>query len=132
MGTLMVGQGQSVKVPGVNDAAWTAYNPTVAPISGAYANVTASGAFFAIGKTVFVRISITVTNKGTGDGCIVSLPVTPAGGGNVFSGREIAATGAVWQAFSSTLGYMDVRKYDNSTSLANGWIIQIAGVYEAA
>ncbi len=132
MADLIVGKGSTVKIPGVNDAAWTTFNPSPTPDSGAFNNVTGSGAYFQLGKTVFVRLTINITDKGTGVGLNCTVPVAlKTGPTQVLVGREILATGSVWHAFSIGPNTFNVRKYDNNTALTNGWQIDLSGVYEA-
>lgn len=118
----------------VDNAAWTAYTPTVTAGSGTPTLVAAAGLYKRIGKTVFFTITVTVTTKGTAASSMkATLPFTAntvasfyvksfdnntgaSGGGSIFIGAP-------------TL--VGVFKYDATTWWADGANIGITGEYEA-
>jgi hypothetical protein len=58
------------------ETAWTAYTPTITAGSGTFTSVSATGAFKQIGKTVYFRVSITITTNNTAAGRVeATLPV---------------------------------------------------------
>jgi hypothetical protein len=115
-------------------AAWTAYTPTVSATSGTLTSASASGRYLAIGKTVFVTISITITTNGTGATAVqATLPVNASTSLNQsLVGRENSATGKMLQgrilAASNTV--VGILNYDNSYPGVDGALLNISGVYE--
>ena len=63
-GTLPVANGGT----GDTGTAWTTYTPTLAASAGAFVTATASGAYKTIGKTLFIRLAVVVTDVGTASG----------------------------------------------------------------
>jgi DNA gyrase/topoisomerase IV subunit A len=120
-----------------NESAWTAYTPTVAAATGSLASASAVGWYRAVGKTVFVRLRVTITSVGTGSGAInASLPFTVRNASGVYQmvlGRENALSGALLAGIglpgTNTLA---IAKYDGASIGANGVFLDMNGVYEAA
>lgn len=104
------------------------YTPTVVSEVGAITSFTIGLAQFrTLGDEVFIRLSITVTDAGTGGGALnVSLP-TSSSNTHVLNGRDSQGsqlTGLVTGAAS-----VQVRRYDNTTAIATGRTITMSGVY---
>lgn len=113
--------------------AWQAWTPTITSASGSFTTTSASGRYIQIGKTVHFQVAVTITTVGTGAGARFSLPVTAQSTvGTIGSYRERAVSGltGVVTLASATLGTFF--EYDNSQTIANGWIFQAGGTYEAA
>lgn len=121
----------------VAGAAWSTYTPTVTPVGGTITSLTAAGRYKQIGKTVFVRIDILITNGGGGGAGALNCslpPITPSSISNsILSGREIAING--WAVNGTvTTSTIYICKYDNAYPLtaANNQRIILSGEYEAA
>ena len=117
-------------------AAWTSYTPTIAANAGTFTTVSATGSYLAIGKTVFVRIRITITTNGTASSSVTAtLPVncaaTPAV--CVLSGRAGGVSGYLLQGLISfsTPTIVRIFNYDNTYPGADGEILSVSGVYES-
>ena len=111
---------------------WT---PVAAPKTGTWTTYTSSGDWYRIGKTVFFRATVTVTNKGTGAGMAITLPLPVATGGAsaIMLGRESANTGALALGYLSSLTQLDVITVTNGDPItANNASILISGNYLAA
>jgi hypothetical protein len=121
---------------GDNGSAWAAFTPTAQPTSGAFESVTTSGRYKTIGKTVFVQITVTIANNGTGSGFIRINGLPFAGGGPTgaqyaLAGRESSQVGFnVNCSVPSGSTTLAVFKYDGGYPGATGYVLQIAGVYE--
>lgn len=117
-------------------AAWTAYTPTISSTTGTITTASGSGRYLAIGKTVFITVSITVTTNGTGATAVrATLPVNAKNSLNhTLVGRENSATGKMLQAriLTGANTVMDVLNYDNTYPGVDGALFNITGVYEAA
>lgn len=116
-------------------AAWTSYTPTIAANAGTFTTVSATGSYLAIGKTVFVRIRITITTNGTAATYVsATLPVncaaTPAV--SILGGRA-TNTGYMLQGVVSfsTPTIVRILNYDNTYPGSDGEIIVVSGVYES-
>ena len=117
-------------------AAWTAYTPTVEAGAGTFTDVSATGSYLVMGKTVFVRIRVTITTNGTAATYVsATLPVncaaTPAI--CVLSGRAGGVSGYMLQGVVSfsTPTLVRIYNYDNTYPGADGEIIVVSGVYES-
>ena len=116
---------------GTSSAAWTSYTPTATAGSGAITSYTASGSSYQIGKVVFVRFTVTITNQGTGAGeLIVTLPATAASpqfiGGIEIGLSDFNVTGLI------TSGAAHLKFYDAATVINTNMQVVCSGVYEAA
>lgn len=109
-------------------AAWTSYTPTVTASSGTFTTVSATGRYLAIGKTVFVKIAITITTVGTASGIVLAtLPSTSASAYN-FSGNS----GAGFQLTVNTVNAQAYfTKYDGTSVISAGATLFASGVYES-
>ena len=112
--------------------AWTAYTPTVSSGTGTLTAASATGAYRQIGKTVYVRISISVPTNGTASGNLqVSLPAAAAGTYQFIGGRENGVTGYLMGgAIIGSTAYL--QSYNGAYPASDGASIQINGVYEAS
>jgi hypothetical protein len=110
------------------------YTPSVSASSGTVTSVSGSaGIYQKIGKYVYFKSVVTITNAGTGAGLLrVNLPFTSDGEFAAF-GRETAATGKQLQGEISTGGtYVSIAFYDNTWPGATGNAITIQGFYTTA
>lgn len=117
--------------------AWTSYTPVVSAQTGTITTATASGAYRQIGKTVFFRLQITVTNNGTGATSVVAtLPAAALPIGNIFAfvGRANAISGKLLIAAVGGVGFTNVfmTNYDATYPAVNGEQLIVSGSYEAA
>lgn len=111
---------------------WTAYTPLVSSLTGTFTTVSATGRFKQLGSTVFVEIIITITTNGTAAGNVVaSLPIAAVSSGAVLSGRENAAVGKMLQGLTQS-GSIAIWNYDNTYPGADGYQLEVSGIYEAA
>ena len=118
-----------------HESAWTAYTPTITAGTGTFGTVSATGRYKTIGKTVFVKMEITVTAVGTASAsAIASLPVTAAGtNGAVFVGRENAISGSMLQGLvPAGASFVTIYAYNNSTPYVANAVLILSGVYESA
>jgi hypothetical protein len=83
------------------------YTPSVTSGAGSITSFTASGSYTKIGRVVYVRVAVIITNNGTGSGSlVVSLPFTAApdpANPSIGTGRENAVTGKQLQWIISPL-----------------------------
>jgi len=120
----------NLKAIGDARATWT---PTVTPISGSFTSVTGAGRYLSIGKLVIWSATITFTTVNTGVGTRFTLPVTAQSSvGHIGSGRERVTTGNALEVFLFSTSTAEVTTYNNGTSVANGYVYILSGMYEAA
>ena len=116
---------------GDTGTAWASYTPTVTASSGTFTTVSATGRFKTIGKTVFVQFTVTITTVGTASGLVIaSLPATAAGGSYNLSGN----TGGGFQltaAVGAGTNLCTIAKYDGTSAISAGAVLNATGVYEA-
>ncbi|MEH3454095.1 phage tailspike protein [Phytobacter diazotrophicus] len=110
------------------------FSPVIAPLSGAWTGTSGvSGYYYQVGSTVVMRISITITGKGTGSGLSVNLPKAAKSGSYpmFFSGRESATGKALNGLFINTsqIQVLDVTNVDPTSS---GVAINLSFSYVAA
>jgi hypothetical protein len=123
---------------GDTGTAWTAYSPTITALVGTITTLgTVTGRYKTIGKTVFVQISAAITTNGTGSSHVVAtLPVNSANFDYWLTGQESALTGKMLKGGigpgAVSVSTISIAYYDNSYPGANGALIEISGVYEAA
>lgn len=112
---------------------WTAYTPTVNPITGSFTTTSSTGRYFQLGKLVFFTARVTLTNIGTGSGLRIGLPATSANSTYIVTAYEGAATNMSGTGRinpSSNEAY--VNTYNGGTVDVNGYVWMISGVYEAS
>jgi len=113
---------------------WTAYTPVATAQTGTITSYVSSGIFMKLGKMVFFRATVNITNKGTGSDYLkITLPSTASGNSAVY-GIEPAVTG---KSVSGNIFYTDadkanVRYYDFTTCIATNVTVIINGFYEVA
>jgi len=111
--------------------AWTAYTPTLTPLSGAFTSASASGRHKLIGKTCHVSLIVNITTNGTAAGSIgVSLPFgLVAGSGATFVGREVSVVGTavIGTVAGSTV---NLTTPANGYPGGNGYSLIVSGTYE--
>jgi hypothetical protein len=114
--------------------AWTSWTPTITAGSGTITSTTINYAkYIQIGKLVFLKFNITITNNGTGASDVkMSLPVTAISGDlSVGAGRNIS-NGNMLQVRTTTTTELSINKYDNTYPVATGQGLVGSVVYEAA
>ncbi|CAB5222189.1 hypothetical protein UFOVP362_15 [uncultured Caudovirales phage] len=113
--------------------ALTSYTPTVTASSGTITSYTSSGTYIQIGKLVFFRVSITITNAGTGAASLIfSIPISRATANTPISGQEVSATGKALTGNITGLDSGSFRFYDWTTCIATNNVLQVNGFYEVA
>lgn len=126
------------KINGVDQTtAWTTYTPTLSCTSGTLTSASATGASKQSGKTVFLRVAITVITLGTcATGINISLPVNPLAttemsiqGKNIVVGQNV--TGRIRSDATPNNSITSLTRYDGTLGISNGDVISITGVYEA-
>src|SRR4029077_701589 len=116
------------------DDSWQQTTPTPTSQTGAFAIVSAVvrvlRAIANPPSRVYIQGSVTITNAGTAAGFIrVPLPITVSAGsqGAVFAIKETALTGVAGVGFALANGAtLDILKYDGTTLIATGNIIQFS------
>lgn len=113
------------------ESAWTSYTPTISAASGTITTSSATGAYKANGKTVFINIAVTITTNGTGAGTVkATLPLASKNATNLM-GRDIAITGNTLAGTAlPTASTIDIIAYNNTYPGTNGAILVLSGVYE--
>lgn len=120
------------------DDAWTQVTipaANITPASGALTSRSGTLRYKKIGTTVFLHVSITITNAGTGAGALnvagMPYPVAASGIATTGVGRENVLTGfivtAVMTAGNSTLF---ITRYDGATIIGSGRRIDLTITYE--
>lgn len=109
------------------EGAWT---PTVTSLIGAITSYTSSGSFTRVGNTIFIVISITVTDNGTGASALsISLP-TVSNSPSAFAGQNVNTLKTVSAYTGVGSSTMLAALYDASYPLTNGETIRISGHYQ--
>lgn len=115
-------------------SAWTAATPVVSAGSGTITTATAALRYLAFGKLIIFSMVVTVTTNGTGGLSVIvtGLPFTALSTSYVGAGRCTTGTGfdLTWQMLSSTS--LAILNYDNTYPAADGHVLTISGVLEAA
>lgn len=112
--------------------AFTAYQPTLAAVSGAWADAVATGGYARSGKLCLVRIELKINNFGTAVGCLLGMPFPAALGGTaqILTGRETDVSGSMLQGgIGAGSSVCSVFKYDNTSVNNNGWRLVLSGTY---
>ena len=113
--------------------AWTAYVPTITSGTGAFTTVSATGRYLQIGKTVFVQITITDTTNGTAaTSTKATLPVAASGAIFVLAGRNQTSGSILQGNIAADVDNVYIRDDDNAYSGADGQVLAVSGIYEAA
>lgn len=121
-------------VSGIAASAWSTASPAVTAGSGTFTSASASCRYQQVGKIVHAQFQITITTAGTGASPIVALPVTALAARFVMMGKEISTSGVSWNGLidSGSPTQMSTNNYANSGTVADGSIIVLTGIYEAA
>jgi len=113
--------------------ALTSYTPTATSVCGTITSYPSTGAWIQIGKLVFFRASVNITDAGTGFASLnITLPKTASLTGIPVYGQEVSATGKGLTGNLTSTSVASVRFYDWTTSIATGNINNIFGIYEVA
>lgn len=118
-----------------NKRAWTAYTPTITPLSGTYTTASATGKYMVAFGICFVQIVLTVTTKGTGTFPTVSLPFTALTGSanHVIPCRESNVNLKLGQGkINTALTGLQLTAYDSTELTADGTVILVNGSYPIA
>lgn len=110
----------------------TTFTPTVTSSGGSITSYTASSAYAVVGKMVFISITITLANNGTGSGYVIAtLPFNNAAGNYILSGRENVTEGKQLQGYitSNTCRIYD---YANAYPGTTNSVLMVSGFYQAA
>lgn len=127
-----------VEAGGTGDAgsAWVAMaGLTVSAQTGTLTSASATGRWRSIGKTVFFSLSVGVATNGTGATHIVvsGLPFTTAAVVQVVAGRETSTTGKLLCGYiAAGASAITIANYDDTYPAANGYVMALSGVVEAA
>lgn len=119
--------------PAITAGPWTVWNPTVVPQAGAFGSASATGAYYAIGKLVHFTVSITVSSVGTAaNGMSISLPIGTANRNAAVVAEESVAVGFVGygRITTGTTTIAAIAKYDNTTYISTGAVVNLTGIYE--
>lgn len=119
-----------------NKRTWTSYTPTITTASGAYTTVSATGSYMVVFGICYIRVSITVTTKGTGVTPTFTLPFAALSGsaGMPLLARENAVNGKSGAAFiTAGLTTAAVAAYDNTDLVtADGCVVVVQAFYPVA
>lgn len=122
--------------PIFNPGSWTTYTPTLTCASGTLTSATASGRYNAVGKTVFIELTITVTTNGT---CATAIRATfpsglaPAADNRyVLSGISTLNGNMLYGLAIPSSSFFNIKKYENSYPAADSAVLVLTGVYEAS
>jgi hypothetical protein len=123
------------KINGVDQTtAWTAYTPTVTAFGGTLTTASAQGRYKQRGKSLELRVAVTITTNGTGSSAIVfTLPfATPNNEDQFIGGLETALSGKALRGHvpKNTSNCL-VQFYDASYPGADGAVLVLTGVYES-
>lgn len=119
--------------------AWSAYTPgAVTSSSGTITTASATGRYIQHGKTVYFKLTITVTTNGTGSGVLQvanGLPVAPRGGVfDKFHGGNLTNSTSQW-AYNQSAGSQSLYVINYTAAYpvsGDGQTIIVDGTYEAA
>ena len=118
---------------GDNGSAWSVAGiPTITAQTGTITTATGTVRYKIIGKTIFYRLSVSITNNGTGSGTlqINGLPFSlNAALAHMALGRENAVNGKVCCFIGSGSGG-SILNYDNTYPGVNGALLIVNGVAE--
>lgn len=116
--------------------AWTNYTPTVTAAAGTPTTITKNGYYKTIGKTVFIKCVVVITDKGTASGNIIfSLP------SGMTSANNISSVGSCYSVTTGDNGKartaanattIDCAKYENSSLWVNGYTVECTIIVEIA
>lgn len=122
----------NVFTSGNTPAIGVTWTPVAAPISGSWTTSAKSGKYYQIGSTIFFTATITVTDKGTGSGCNLTLPKTARSGSYPvqISGRENGVSGKTITGILSSPTVSQIVFYDNTDPVSNGSSLIITGSYQ--
>jgi hypothetical protein len=120
---------------GTSLGAWTSYTPGITAESGSFNAVSATGQYQLIGKTCFVNMNITYSDRGTATGGLyATLPFTSAARIQIGGyGMEVNSTGYMLKGYipaSST--QLQIKNYSNGSVLTSGYQPIMTVVYEIA
>lgn len=111
----------------------TTYGVTILPATGTFSNASATGRFTFAGRTLFWWMTASIVTAGTGANgvrldlpanCVTTFP-------DVGSGRD-AATGAALTATLIDANTIQVERYDGTSIIANGRMLNLHGTCELA
>lgn len=107
------------------------FTPTVTASSGEISEYTASGYAYRYGKMMFVSVSISITDNGTGAAAleVSGIPGLPAAYTSYLTGRENSGTGKqVIGRCQAGQSKMIIRFYDNTYPGGTGRTMELSGI----
>jgi hypothetical protein len=112
------------------------YTPSVTSSAGSITSLTASGSYTKIGRIVYVRVAVIISDNGTGSGAlVVSLPFISApdpANPSVGAGRENAANGKQLQWLINPLSSTGVAfTFDNAYPGGTNHSLFLSATYHA-
>lgn len=121
------GTGTSELLADYEEGTWT---PVITSTIGSITTSSATGTYTKVGRLVYVSMSITITNNGTGAGVLsASLPFT-SGVGSTSLGRETNATGTAVQVVTyPSASTVDLFTLANGYPAASGYGFSIGFTY---
>jgi len=116
--------------------AWTVYTPTVSSSTGPPTSYASAAYWTQIGKTILIRINVSITVNGTATGALfATLPAaaTATGAyGVVLAGRERIFGKMLQGDIQAGSAAVTILNYDNSYPGGNGTTCIVSGAYEVA
>jgi|SRR5581483_1407597 len=113
-------------------SSWTSYTPTLTAGTGSFTSASAAGKYIQVGKTVSIRIVVTITTNGTAASSVnVTLPIAPNGWA-VFTGKEGLVNGKAFGGSTNGSASLQLTNYDNTYPGASGAALVLEGVYEVS
>lgn len=133
-GTSAFTASSTVPVADIAFGSLTSYTPTITSGSGTITTKSATGAYYKVGKLVFVTITIQITTNGTGAGWVIAtLPSTSAAFYNIITGREVSVTGNMLTGtIATSTNTMTIQTYANAYPGGNGYGLVMSGWYVEA
>lgn len=113
------------------EAPWTAYSPIILPTVGSFIDVSVSGRYKRLGKTVFFQIQAQVTDNGTGSGFVtVTLPSPSLLASNYVG---VVSAGSLKSVFAYSLASSNLATIFTGLGtypVINGDTMLLSGTYE--
>ena len=112
---------------------WQTYVPTISATSGTLTAATGTGRYKLIGRNVYFNATATITTNGTAAGTLlISLPVAAQAANSFFGSGRDATSGTLCLSFNASTTNAYVLTAVGVYPGADGRVITISGVYEAA
>jgi hypothetical protein len=110
------------------EGTWT---PEITATTGTFTTTSASnGTYTIIGRVVQISVTVTLTTIADAAGALVlTLPISAASTSNSGNGAEVVQTGFNCQVWTHSTSVIRVRKYDFTTPIQQGNVINISLTY---